>query len=275
MDKIVFCDIDGTISSEVNSISKEVKAMLESGKLEFVLATGRNIKHARELNLNVPIISSNGAQIDYLDGSSEIIAGINEDVLTQIITDIRKDKYVFVVSCEHGNILEAQDEDTLDKLYSELASLHPELDHKIGRETYEEIIVKNTIGVGNVLDYLNSNNLKALKVEIFTSEDKVSLENKFNKYTGTYGYSSHVCNYEITPDNVSKAEGIKAYLANRENYRVYAVGDSSNDLEMFKFADESFAMENGITELKQLATHVVPSVDNDGFLSACEIILGE
>ena len=45
---------------------------------------------------------------------------------------------------------------------------------------------------------------------------------------------------------------------------VVAFGDGKNDLEMFAFADEAYAMANAVEELKAIATGVIGSNDEDG-----------
>jgi len=69
---------------------------------------------------------------------------------------------------------------------------------------------------------------------------------------------------EIMPIQVSKANALaqlKEYLG--VDY-VVAFGDGINDMEMFEFADEAYAMENAVEELKAIATGVIGSNDEDG-----------
>jgi len=41
-------------------------------------------------------------------------------------------------------------------------------------------------------------------------------------------------------------------------------GDNLNDLSMFQVADERYAVANAVQELKEIATGVIESNDNDG-----------
>lgn len=69
---------------------------------------------------------------------------------------------------------------------------------------------------------------------------------------------------EIQPKNVSKANAIlqlKEYL--HIDY-VVAFGDGKNDMEMFEIADEAYAVENAVSELKAIATGIIGSNDTDG-----------
>ena len=46
--------------------------------------------------------------------------------------------------------------------------------------------------------------------------------------------------------------------------RIVAFGDGLNDIDMFKIADECYAVSNAEDELKALATGVIESNDDDG-----------
>lgn len=46
--------------------------------------------------------------------------------------------------------------------------------------------------------------------------------------------------------------------------RIVVFGDSVNDISMFEIADEAYAVENAIDELKEKATSVIDSNDEDG-----------
>lgn len=61
-----------------------------------------------------------------------------------------------------------------------------------------------------------------------------------------------------------KASAIQRLKQITKSDYVIAFGDGINDLEMFEIADESYAMENAVPELKAIATKVIGSNDMDG-----------
>ncbi len=71
---------------------------------------------------------------------------------------------------------------------------------------------------------------------------------------------------EIAPNHVTKATALEAvathYQVAREH--IIAFGDEENDLEMISFAGQGVAMDNAITELKEVATHITASNEKDG-----------
>ena len=46
--------------------------------------------------------------------------------------------------------------------------------------------------------------------------------------------------------------------------RLVVFGDGINDMDMFKIADESYAVENAVPELKAIASGTIGSNDDDG-----------
>lgn len=69
---------------------------------------------------------------------------------------------------------------------------------------------------------------------------------------------------EFMSKNATKASAIQRLKQITKSDYVIAFGDGINDLEMFEIADESYAMENAVPELKAIATKVIESNDMDG-----------
>ena len=69
---------------------------------------------------------------------------------------------------------------------------------------------------------------------------------------------------EIMPKDSTKASAIKRLKKLLECNFVVAFGDGINDIEMFELADEAYAMENAVHELKSIATGVIDSNNDDG-----------
>ena len=69
---------------------------------------------------------------------------------------------------------------------------------------------------------------------------------------------------EIMPKKATKAEAIKTLKELWRCDRIVSFGDAINDIPMFEISDECYAVENAVPELRQLATGIVESNDNDG-----------
>lgn len=69
---------------------------------------------------------------------------------------------------------------------------------------------------------------------------------------------------EIMPKDVSKASAVVQLKTLLHCDKVVAFGDGINDLEMFKIADECYAVQNAADELKKQATAVIAGNNEDG-----------
>jgi Cof subfamily protein (haloacid dehalogenase superfamily) len=82
---------------------------------------------------------------------------------------------------------------------------------------------------------------------------------------------------DITPPGQNKGTFVQA-MANRlgiSTDAVATIGDMQNDLAMFKVSGLSIAMGNATDEVKQQATQVTTSNEDEGFAGAVEMILRE
>lgn len=69
---------------------------------------------------------------------------------------------------------------------------------------------------------------------------------------------------EIMPASASKANAVKRLKAHLQCDRLVVFGDGKNDLDMFRLADVSCAVENAVDELKAAATYIIGSNECDG-----------
>lgn len=69
---------------------------------------------------------------------------------------------------------------------------------------------------------------------------------------------------ELCPGNATKARGIQRVKELCGCDRVVVFGDSLNDISMFRMADAGYAVENGMEELKQIATGIIEENNADG-----------
>ena len=80
---------------------------------------------------------------------------------------------------------------------------------------------------------------------------------------------------DVTPPGCDKGTFVQA-MAKRlgiSTDQVATIGDMQNDLAMFKKSGVSFAMGNATDDVKQQATHVTASNEDEGFAAAIEMIL--
>ena len=101
-------------------------------------------------------------------------------------------------------------------------------------------------------------------------DEKENLEPLFNKYKNIYHCVFQTDIYtktqwlEIMPKAASKANAIKQLKSFLGCEKVIVFGDGKNDIDMFELADEAYAVSNAAYELKNIATDIIDSNDNDG-----------
>ncbi len=69
---------------------------------------------------------------------------------------------------------------------------------------------------------------------------------------------------EILPNRATKASAVRELKKLLQCDRVVCFGDGTNDIEMFKEADEAYAVSNAHPELKKYATGIIDTNENDG-----------
>lgn len=92
--------------------------------------------------------------------------------------------------------------------------------------------------------------------------------------SGVYAVQTEKTYFEIMPEGVNKALGLKAlreYL-NIDNENVYAIGDFYNDVEMLAAAGIGVCVENAPKEVKKFAKIVVCDCKNGAVADIIEII---
>jgi len=72
---------------------------------------------------------------------------------------------------------------------------------------------------------------------------------------------------EAYSSKASKAKAIETVSRNISHDKVICFGDNINDIPMFHMAEESYAVENAVKDLKDIATGVIGNNDEDGVVN--------
>lgn len=250
-------DLDGTLlrSDQTTSdyTNRVINQLTEKGII-FSYATARSVYSSRivtrGLNASIPIILYNGAMI--------------LDLKTQEILDsafFGPDVYPL-----------------MDELFA--AGIYPTVYAMInGRERFSNLPAKSS---GGTLDFIASRNdarkrIVETEAELIAGElfylTCIETPEKIGPFYEKYRDIFH-CVYqkdiysgeqwlEIMPRGATKANAVLRLKALSGCSRVVAFGDGMNDLEMFGIADEAYATENAVPELKNIATGVIGRNDED------------
>ncbi len=259
-DKILYVsDLDGTLlrSDEHTSdfTNNTINELVEQGMI-FSYATARSYqtshKVTKGLNAKIPLIIYNGAMVvDNVDGSFLIENFFDEDikdVIEELIEgDIYPIVYSFINDVEKFSFIRAK--------------------------CSEEMIKFLDTRKGDIRERLVSSVTDLYDGDIFyiTCIDEAGkLQPFYEKYKEKYHVVYQIDIYtraqwlEIMPKKASKANAIRQLKDKLKCDKVVVFGDGKNDIDMFELADEAYAVENAVDELKKVATNVIRSNNDDG-----------
>ena len=107
-------------------------------------------------------------------------------------------------------------------------------------------------------------------------DEKEKLEPLYEKYKDGYHCVFQTEIYtgdqwlEIMPPEASKSHAVIRLKELLGCDRLVVFGDGKNDMDMFEIADECYAVENAVPELKAMATAVIGGNDSDGVARCLE-----
>ncbi len=257
--KFFVTDLDGTLLPSGQTVSPKniqaVQDMVKAGII-FTVATGRMYKSAlpiaKNLGVDVPIITYNGALIKSVSGEIFYSAYLDPQLIKEL-TDFCKNQNWHLQSYSNDNLYYPD--------YNEFAK---------GYEDALKISKGKAIGWNGLKDY-TENVPKMLSISSGAEEtaDRIKiLKAKFgDRINATRSNAEYT---EITRPEVSKAAAvlILAKKFNVEVSEIMAIGDSYNDLPMLKAAGKSVAMGNSTPEVKSACDFVTGDCIDDGFAQA-------
>lgn len=255
-------DLDGTLLHRDERISAwscdTLNHLIKKGML-FSYATARSIFTAsvvtEGLYPQLPVIVNNGSFI--VDPSSR-----KRILVNQFSREEAKDIYATLCRHQIAPLVDAIINDRERFSYYEQA-INPALAAFVAARKHD--------GRDNPLDDQLVQNILQGDVFYFTcigEEEKLraAYEELRPAYNCIFQFDiySHEPWLEVMPHTASKAHAI---LQIKELYQcdtVVVFGDGANDIPMFEIADEGYAMANAIDTLKEIATAVIDSNENDG-----------
>lgn len=259
-DLLIGLDIDGTILGLDDSLSRRVQRsisrVVESGA-RLVLATGRSLIAV------LPVVERLGLEKGFAVCSNGAVT---------IAFDERGHEMVDVITFDPGPALRLLREHAPDVIFAV---------EDLGRgfkvtRPFPEGELTGTQEVVSFEDLVAAPATRVtLRAPEWSSQEFHDLVDKSGLHGVSYavGWSAWL---DMTPDGVSKASALEAV---RQRYDVPAhhtlvVGDGQNDIEMFRWAGVSVAMDGADETTKAAATAVTGPVELDGLVSVLDAIPG-
>ncbi len=262
MKTLYISDLDGTLLNSQGKISnysiKMINHLIEQGMI-FTYATARSLVSAtpvtKGLTKNLPLIIYNGTFI--VNGQSgkiihkSVFNYLQVEVVKQIMESngLKPMVYALINDKERVTIINKD--------------LHVGIKHYLSnrQDDYRINLTldENSLYQGEVFYFTVIGDYKDLKPVYEALKD-------YSDYNITFQQEIYREEYwlEIMPKTASKANAILKLKESLDCDEVVSFGDAVNDLPMFKISDQCYAMANAVEQLKQQATAVIESNDDDG-----------
>lgn len=263
---IVFCDIDDTLNPSngtTTEYTREVMKKLKDKGIKVVVNTGRSAKYAVEKSIEAGlseyVISSNGAEVYNYHERKEIFSKpiSNEDIIAI---------YEYCVSHDMTIILNC-----LEKRYINIKDYKYNNEPAIYFEDINEVINNNKI---NQLVILSANFDRMLVLPNMFKEKFPSLKVVHSsiglieekRVPGKEYY------HDLVLENTAKSTGIVELLdyLGLDSERAVAIGNGYDDICMCDVVGTSVAVENANQTLKEVATYITDTAENDGVAKILE-----
>ena len=284
MIKAVIVDMDGTLLDDRNQISdytvSVIKEFQNKGGI-FVINTGRSYvssaKILKKAGISCDYICLSGAAIYDANGNCVLndVMNLNE---VQTIREVEKKHTLYVDYITTEGIFSQCSKEFARKHYLQEAKL---LAQKVNKKFYEnEAIQKyqwilDMVHYDSDMDQLIDNGVLIYKAALMAMDEQ-TLQNakdevNYNPALTVACTSPVYC--EINAARVDKGMATIEYICMNGLYpeEVMVIGDSENDIPMFKMSfEKKIAMANATDSLKQLCTDITDSNNEDGVAHAIE-----
>jgi hypothetical protein len=265
--KLIVSDVDGTLTNNNNEVGEEtrelVKKLKEKGIL-FTFATQRIhssiINFAKELEIEIPIISVNGALIKDLKGNVVSTSLIKPKYVKKAI-DFSEKFFVRIALCYGDEIV-----------YTESNSVLRDFMYRLG--TDYRLVEDYKDYLDNVLEIIMMGNEKHIIKHIQNKMNfpaKIFHTAKYFRSSTKYG----VYHLEIRKSGTSKKTGMQKLVKHLgiKKKQVAALGDWFNDRDLFEYGGFNVAVQNAVAELKLQADYVTSRTnDEDGVAEFLKLV---
>lgn len=279
MIKLIASDMDGTLLNDDHMISEEnLKAIRKAQEMgrHFTIVTGRDYgavkSYLEECNLKCECILSNGAE--YRDVNGNVIESVymNKESV-KIAFDILSEAGLCIQLMTNNGSYITNKESDKKAIIDRFKLFNPTMTEEEVKKFVAKFHKKRGMKeIDNIYEILESN-VEVLKIVTFDNDEKLiaALKDKLRENTSDLAVASTFSNdIEISDIKAQKglilAKTIKKIGIDKSE--VIVLGDSFNDYSMFTEFENSYAMENAIPEIKEIAKYITDTNNNDGVAKA-------
>lgn len=279
MIKLIASDMDGTLLNDDHMISEEnLKAIRKAQEMgrHFTIVTGRDYgavkSYLEECDLRCECILSNGAEYRDVDGNVIESVYMNKESV-KIVFDILNEAGLCIQLMTNKGSYVTNKESDKKAIIDRFKLFNPKMTEEEVVEFVEKFHKQRGMKLIDNIYGILENDVEILKIVTFDNDEKLiaRLKEKLRENTSDLAVASTFANdIEISDIKAQKglilAKTIKKMGIDKSE--VIVLGDSFNDYSMFTEFENSYAMENAIPEIKEIAKYVTDSNNNDGVAKA-------
>lgn len=255
--KLVVTDVDGTITTNENKLGEQTIELVKKLRSKDVLTTFATqrihssvVDFAKELGIEIPLITINGALIQDLKGNSFFKAVINPKYVKKAL-DFSEEFFVRIALVYNDEIIYTENNSVLRDFMYRIGTNYRQVD------SYQEYI-------NNVLEIIMMGNEKSIIKHI---QKKLNFPLKFFVYAKYYRSSTRlgIYNLEIRKSGTSKLTGLRKLIKHLKfkKHEIAVIGDWYNDRELFDYGGLNVALQNAVAELKNKAHYITERTNNE------------
>ena len=255
-------DLDGTLLNSHDEISgyslRIINDLIDKG-MKFTYATARSLvsasKVTKGLSLHIPVIVYNGTFIMEVDtGKILYTTGFSVDERSYI-KEILMENNIFPLVYTFLR----REEKVLWYQSYENEGIRRYLSMRKGDKRMEPTSDGGDIYQGDIFYYTCIGEKEELEpiYQLLKNDERFRCTLQQELYRTEYWL-------EIMPRKASKANAIEELKKIWKCDKIISFGDAINDIPMFQISDEAYAVENAVDELKEYATDVILSNDENG-----------
>lgn len=255
--KVVVSDVDGTLTTNENELGEQTIELVKKLRLKGVLTTFATqrihssiVDFAKELEIEIPMITINGALIQDLKGNAIFKAVINPKYVKKAL-DFCDIFFVRIALVYNDEIV-----------YTENNSVLKDFMYRIG--TNYRLVDSYKDYENGVLEIIMMGNEKSVIKHI---QKKLNFPFKFYVYAKYYRSSTRlgIYNLEIRKTGTSKLTALKKLAKHLKcrKHEIAVIGDWYNDRELFEFGGLNIALQNAVAELKNKAHYITEKTNNE------------
>jgi len=256
--KLFVTDLDGTLLNRENEISAENKRAIQDAVAQgttVTIATGRMyvsaLPYAKQLDVDVPIITYNGALIKSVSGEVLFESYLDPQTVKGVLDYcLEQNWYIQIYQDDRLYFAERND---IARGYEDMAGLEGEAVGTAGLYEKTKLVPKMLVITSGSAE---------------SDAGVVKLQARFGDRI--FAVKSNPTYIEIINPGVNKATSLQILLEkmNLQKAEVMAIGDSNNDLPMLKEAGFSVAMGNASDQVKSVCDYVTEDNMHSGVAAA-------